>query len=158
MKKKYTSGIAAVCHVSESEIYAYIEKSNFWHTDYAINQLISYDSEFLKELLYDLGIDITQPYVFQGISQHRNRMNQIVTCNRWFGVERGDEEWLNSGVASQAAIDRNVANPFLDELYARKGLTVKAQEAGEIRDSYVSFVDDVRDELNDTLDNYEGDK
>lgn len=152
-KNNYTSSIAAVCHVSESEIYAYLN-----YKDNVTTYPLDFDSIIFKGLLFQLGIDTEQPYMHQGISQHRNRMNQIVTCNRWFGVERGDEEWLNSGVASQAAIDRNVANPFLDELYARKGLTVKAQEAGEIRDSYVSFVDDVRDELNDTLDNYEGNK
>lgn len=159
MNRKYTSRIAAVCHVSESEIVAYEdlmygESSTVLPIE--INSVL--EDTYWLTILFRLGIDTNLPFEYQGVTQHRNRLNQVVTCGRWYGVERGDEEWLNSGVATQAAIDRNVANPFLDELYARKGLTVKAQEAGEIRDSYVSFVDDVRDGLNGELENYESEK
>lgn len=88
-------------------------------------------------ILFRLGIDTNLPFEYQGVTQHRNRLNQIVTCGRWYGVERSDKEWLESGVASKEAIDRAANNPFLDELYRHRGLTVDAQHAGDERDKYI---------------------
>lgn len=135
MKKNYTSRIAAVCHVSESEIAAYEELfDGISVTPYPTENP---DQSFILSL-YELGIDTNLPFEYQDVTQHRNRLNQVVTCGRWYGVERSDSKWLNSGVASKEALDRAANNPFLDELYRHKGLTIDTQAAGDERDKYVN--------------------
>jgi hypothetical protein len=138
VNRKYTSRIAAVCHVSESEIVAYEdlmygESSTVLPIE--INSVL--EDTYWLTILFRLGIDTNLPFEYQGVSQHRNRLNEIVTCGRWDGVERYDKEWLESGVASKEAIDRAANNPFLDELYRHRGLTIDAQYAGDERDKYI---------------------
>lgn len=137
MNRKYTSRIAAVCHVSESEIAEYEKQTNQYIELPYPTTLPELEGSVFKQRLWELGIDVELPFEYQGVSQHRNRLNEIVTCGRWYGVERSDKEWLESGVASKEAIDRASNNPFLDELYRHRGLTIETQAAGDERDKYI---------------------
>jgi len=127
-KKEYYSVIMSVIHVSESEIAAL-------HPDYEY----SWNEEQvdkLKGILFDLGLDTNQYYELQDCSQHRNRMNKVVTCRRWYGSERLDDYWIRSGLASQAAKDKVKNSRFVDDLYRMKALTIDTQLALEIKDRY----------------------
>lgn len=130
MKPKQTnfSLIAAVIHVSESEVKElYPDYDASWEVDHP---------EKLKHILNNLGLDTSKEYVrFDGI-QHRNRLNQIVTCSRWYGMERDDKNWLESGYASQAALDKAKNNKLLEDSYRARYMTVDAQSMLERRDYY----------------------
>ena len=85
----------AVLYVSESELF-------LADKDYNSNW-IDTDKDKLYNLLHSLGLDVKRDLEFQGITQHRNRLNKVVTCGRWLGFERTDKQWINSGYASRAA-------------------------------------------------------
>lgn len=128
MNKKddgYVSKILNTIHVSESEIDAVFDNYN-----------ADWDKTRLESALYQLGLNINLNYEFQSASQHRNRMNKVVTCARWYGIEREDEEWITSGCASQAVKDKLKNSRMLDDIYRRKGLTVDCVEAAEWKDKY----------------------
>lgn len=59
--------------------------------------------EDFEKILYNLGMDIHKGYELQVGFTHRNRLNKVVNCNRWCGMERLDDEWINSGYASREA-------------------------------------------------------
>lgn len=124
-KNNYTSKIAAFIHVSESEIAALYPYylSNWSETE-------------INNALWELGLDTNFNFEFQEASQHRNRMNRVVTCARWYGVEREDVEWIKSGLASQTVKDKLKNSKMLDDVYRSKGLTVDCIEAAEWRDKY----------------------
>lgn len=85
----------AVMFVSESELL--LADSNYeasW---------LNTNKDKLFEMLYNLGLDINRDLEYQDITQHRNRLNKVVTCGRYSGLERTDTEWINSGYASRAA-------------------------------------------------------
>ena len=75
-----------------------------------------------NEILNDLGMDISIPYDWQRNIPHRNRFNEIVTCDRIVGNELTTKEWINSGHASQEAIDKAKRSRLLVDLYRMKGL------------------------------------
>jgi len=75
-----------------------------------------------NEILNDLGMDISIPYDWQRNIPHRNRFNEIVTCDRIVGNERIDKGWVESGYASQEAIDKASRSRLLVDLYRQKGL------------------------------------
>lgn len=118
--------IAAVCHVSESEL-AMIDES--YDASMEVDNPL-----LLKKMLWRLGLDTYKDYVRFDALQHRNRMNQVVTCSRWYGAERSDNQWLKSGYASQEALDKARNNSILDDSYRLRGLTVDAQAYLEQRD------------------------
>lgn len=85
----------AVMFVSESELL--LADSNYeasW---------LNTNKDKLFDMLHNLGLDINRDLEYQDITQHRNRLNQVVTCGRYSGLERTDTEWINSGYASRAA-------------------------------------------------------
>lgn len=127
-KKEYFSMIQASLHVSESEIAAL-------YPDYEYNWFDN-DIEKLKSILFDLGLDTAQYFEYQTATQHRNRINKIVTCGRFYGSERSDTDWLNSGYASAAAKDKSRNSRLTDDLYRMKALTIDTQLALEARDKY----------------------
>lgn len=131
MKKDKPSMIAAYVHVSEVEVYAA-------DNEYEHSWFESTNPNYIKLLgiLYDLGIDTNEYIELQAPVQHRNRLNKIVTCGRYFGAERTDKEWLKSGYASREAIDKASGSKLLEELYRAKGLTIDAQLAMEYKDKY----------------------
>lgn len=129
MKKEYNkSPICAPVHVSETEVAAlYPDYNSNWATE---------EPDKLRGILFDLGLDTDEFYELQPTSQHRNRMNQVVTCCRWYGSSRIDQQWIKSGLASQDAIDKAQNSQLLNDLYRMRGLTVDAQVAMEYKDRY----------------------
>jgi len=132
----FVSKIAAKIHVSESEVAAlYPEYDVSWNNSW--NNSIK-----LERALWELGLNTNCNYHLQDVAQHRNRMGKIVTCGRYYSDERTDPEWLSSGYASKAAIDKAKNCRMLDELYRQKGLTEDVQEALEAKDFYRDKQDD----------------
>lgn len=123
-----SSLICAVIHVSESEIVL-VEPG--YTSDLELT-----NPKKLENLLYNLGLDVEQPYQRFDSIQHRNRMNRVVTCSRWCGNERNDYTWLTSGYASKAAKDRASNNAIVDDSYRQRHETVDAQYTLEQRDRY----------------------
>lgn len=80
--------------ISESEIQKVIPD---FDSEYAQTN----PSEFIQ-MLSELGMNISKP-VEQQYLIHRNVFNEVVCCNRWVGLEKIDEQWLNSGYASRDA-------------------------------------------------------
>lgn len=105
--------IAALCIVSVSEIAK-------------VKPEITYDwiegnrDEFL-DILYSLGMNTNQPIERQDNLQHRNRFNEIVTCDRYVGNERIDKAWIGSGHATQEAKDKATGSKMLADLYRLRG-------------------------------------
>ena len=130
--KKRKSLIAAVVHVSESEIaFALPDYDASWEDN---------KPSYFEKVLWNFGLDTNKSYIRQDAVWHRNKMNQIVFCSRWYGVERGDSEYLNSGHASQMALDRAKSSGILEDLYRSKGLTWDTQEYLEQRDKRAEVV------------------
>ena len=105
--------ITAICIVSASELAL-------------INPTFTYEwadknKESFDNLLFNLGIDLTQPIERQEEVLHKNRMNKVVQCDRWVGYERVDQEWLQSGHASREAKDKASNNKLLADLYRSRG-------------------------------------
>lgn len=120
--------IATPVHISESEISIICPQ-------YDVSWLAE-NIEDLKTVLYELGGDISKHFELQEVTQHRNRLGNVVTCGRYLLEERSDIKWLQSGYASQAAIDKARNSPMTDCLYREKGLTVDMQQAMEKKDKY----------------------
>ncbi len=128
--------IVANVIVSESELLAY--NPDFFK---------GITPELFKKSLYELGIDTNLPIIQQSNIKHRNRLNQVVKCNRWVGEERLDPQWICSGYASQAAKDKASCNKLLEDLYRSKALTKDAQLALEDRDRH-TVIDETMWETN----------
>ena len=128
--KKYYSDIAAYSTISESELALVLD-------DYSVDYFYEpTKKKVLDAILWELGMDTKQKYELQDVTQHRNKLGNVVTCGRYFGHERQDQEWLQSGLASQEAKDKAKSNRLVDEMYFQKGLTHSAQVAAEIKDKY----------------------
>ena len=74
----------------------------------------------LEQTLFSLGANTKSPYEKQ-TDQHRNRFGNLITCSRWVCAERTDKEWIESGYASQAAIDKASGSRLIRDLYRLKG-------------------------------------
>lgn len=85
----------AVMFVSESEL-SMADPS--YQSDW-----IESNKDKLYQMLWEFGMDTNSDMDFQEITQHRNRMNKLVTCRRYAGFERYDKEWVDSGYASREA-------------------------------------------------------
>lgn len=137
-KKEFYSMIMAPIHVSETEIaYLYPDYEASW---------IEAEVDKLQGILFDLGLDTKQHYEIQPAMQHRNRMKQVVTCSRYYGVERSDTDWLSSGYASTAAKDKALNCRLLDDVYRSRALTIDAQLALESKDKYNVVEDEDEEE------------
>ena len=79
------------------------------------------DPEALKKILHDLGLDVYNYPVDEQNVQHRNRFGNVITTWRWVCNERIDKEWVNSGYASQAAIDKASGSRLLVDCYMQRG-------------------------------------
>jgi hypothetical protein len=80
----------------------------------------SNNTQELEQVLFGLGGNVKSPYEKQQ-EQHRNRFGNIITCSRWVMNERTDKEWIESGHASQAAIDKSSGSKLIRDLYRLKG-------------------------------------
>lgn len=126
MKNTRVSTIVALCIVSESEIAKVIP-------DYDCS--MEKTARF-KQILFELGMDVTKPITRQDGLQHRNRLNEVVVCSRWIGDERIDADWISSGYASREAVDKASGSKMLEDLYRSKFLTEDTQAILEARDQY----------------------
>lgn len=79
----------------------------------------------LEEVLYQIGFDknhwIGETNNFYEVIEctHRTRTGKVVTGKRYMSVERLDNEWLNSGLASSEAKDAARADlSYLKEIKA----------------------------------------
>jgi hypothetical protein len=105
------NSIAAIQYISLSEI------------QYCIPGFDSSNESELNKVLWAMGLDNRNfPYETQDL-QHRNKMNQIVSTNRYVGNERTDSEWVNSEYSSSAVKDKVLGNRLLNELYSYRGVT-----------------------------------
>jgi hypothetical protein len=57
------------------------------------------NEERVKQHLHHNGMDTNLPYNLNFVT-HRNLRNQIVSCERYEGVERRDKAWMNSRACS----------------------------------------------------------
>jgi len=120
--------IVAYRIISESELKLAI-------LDYDSSLEFSNPTKF-KKVLWELGLDSTLQYVRQDGLWHRNHLDEVVLCSRFLGEERQDKEWIESGYASQEAIDKASKNKILEDLYRTKNLTKDTQAVLESRDYY----------------------
>ena len=104
--------IVALVYVSLSELYTIYKKYT--------SEYFEMHPEELETILQGLGMDTTSNIEVQELT-HRNRFNNIVTCKRWVGNELTTKEWINSGYASQAAIDKSKNSKMLTDLYRLRG-------------------------------------
>lgn len=79
----------------------------------------------LEEVLYQIGFDknhwIGETNNFYEVMEctHRTRTGKVVTGKRYVSVERLDDAWLNSGIASSEAKDASRADlSYLKEIKA----------------------------------------
>jgi len=126
--------IVAQLEISESEIIKVLP-------DYDSNMETINPTKF-KLMLYNLGMDISQHYERQDFIQHRNRFNEIVVCSRWVGQERLDNQWINSGYASRAAIDKSSGCKLLEDSYRMRSETEDVQDKLNNRDARCSPIEE----------------
>ncbi len=107
--------IIALCIVSASEIA--VVKPDFTY------QWADENKKEFDEMLYQLGMDMTQPIERQMDIQHKNRLGKVVICDRYVGYERTDSQWINSGYASVEAKDKASGNKLLEDIYKMRGMT-----------------------------------
>ena len=105
--------IAAISYISMSEL-AMVKP------DITYDWIVENNHAFL-DMLNGLGMDTTMPIERQQDVMHKNKLGKTVTCDRWVGNELTTKEWVNSGYASQAAIDKSKNNKILLDLYRQKG-------------------------------------
>lgn len=85
----------------------------------------------LEEVLYQIGFDknhwIGETNNFYEVMEctHRTRTGKVVTGKRYMSVERLDDEWLNSGLASSEAKD--VARADLSYLKEIKSISKRSR-------------------------------
>lgn len=133
-KGNFKSMIDNTYLVSETEIaLAYPEYDSSWLVE---------NIDDLKTVLWDFGMDtVNENFTLSEVVQHRNRLGRIVTSGRYVGQERSDEEYLNSGYASESARDKARNSRMTDDLYRMKGLTIDMQQAMEKKDNYKDLED-----------------
>ncbi len=137
-KGDFKSMICTDFIVSESEIA-------MLYPEYNISWLME-EIDDLKTVLWDMGMDtVNENFELSEIVQHRNRLGKVVTCGRYVGIQRSDDDWLNSGYATQDAIDKARNSRMTDDLYRMKGLTTDMQAAMEAKDKYKTPEDEEQD-------------
>jgi len=108
------SSIIALVYISQSELWTVNPK----YTE----EWVQNNPQQLEGVLYDLGLDVNQPYEVQ-FNTHRNRFGNINSCTRFVGNERLNDEWINSGHASDAAKDKASGSNLVKDLYSLRGMT-----------------------------------
>ena len=112
-----------------SSIYAasYISESELRMMEKFTSNLEYSDPHAFNSMLWDLGMNVYSDYTKHDLITHRNKLGKSVCCARWVGTERHDDEWINSGYASSAAIDRSKNSPLLDSIYKQRAETTEIQ-------------------------------
>lgn len=137
-KGGFKSMISTDFIVSESEIAMV-------YPEYDVSWLVE-NIDDLKTVLWDMGMDtVNENFELSEVVQHRNRLGKVVTCGRYVGIQRSDDDWLNSGYATQEAIDKARNSRLCDDLYRQRGLTTDMQAAMEAKDKYKVLEDEGED-------------
>lgn len=105
--------ITALSIVSVSELYKVRPDITY--------EWIEKNNHLFLDMLHELGMNTKQPIEKQENIPHKNRFNAVVQCDRYVGNERFDIDWVTSGYASQAAIDKSKGSTMLTDLYRLKG-------------------------------------
>lgn len=100
--------MTSIVVVSESELAKVIPN---WSMVFVNN---SFDK--FKKILWDLGGDIYKPWEIQENLIHRNRLNEVVQCNRWVLCERLDKDWVDGGFASREAKNEASGSQMVKDL------------------------------------------
>jgi hypothetical protein len=108
------SSIIALVYISLSELQTIDRKYN--------EEWIDSSEQELKQVLYGLGMEVSQNYERQ-VVEHRNRFGNLITGSRFVGNERLDKEWITSGYASQEAKDKAGGSKLVFDLYRLRGMT-----------------------------------
>jgi len=108
------SSIIALVWVSLSELQTIDRKFTETWADNSEQELM--------DVLHGLGMDINRS-VERQVVEHRNRFGNLITGSRFVGNSRTDPEWINSGYASQEAIDKSLNNKMVNDLYRLRGMT-----------------------------------
>lgn len=108
------SSIIALVYISQSELWTV----NPMYTQ----EWVQNNPQQLEQVLYDLGLDVNQPYEVQ-FNTHRNRFGNINSCSRFVGNERLDKEWIDSKYSSQEARDKASGSNLVKDLYSLRGMT-----------------------------------
>ena len=108
------SSIIALVYISLSELQTIDPKYTEEYADSSEQELLG--------VLHGLGLDVDKPWERQRV-EHRNRFGNLITGSRWVGNERIDKGWIESGYASQEAIDKSKNNRMLNDLYRQRGMT-----------------------------------
>lgn len=106
--------IYAVEYISLSEISTVYPHVNKEWVDNNIDKF--------QKMLFELGMDIYNFPAEEQYCTHRNRFGNIVTDYRYVGNSRLDSEWVQSGYASQEAMDKSLNNRLLVDLYRSRGM------------------------------------
>ena len=132
-KPTQPNAIVALCIVSESELVVGLPSySKDFETD---------NPKEFKQILYDIGMDVSKVVERQDGLWHRNRLNKVVFCSRYVGYERLDVSWITSGYASQEARDKASGCKLLEDMYRIKNLTEDRQALLEARDQYADLTE-----------------
>jgi hypothetical protein len=108
------SSIIALVYISLSELQTIDRK----YTE----EWVDNSEQELKQVLYGLGMEVSQNYERQ-VVEHRNRFGNLITGSRFVGNSRTDPEWINSGYASEEAIAKASGSRLVFDLYRMRGLT-----------------------------------
>ena len=108
------SSIIALVYISQSELWTV----NPLYTE----EWVRNNPQQLEPVLYDLGLDVNQPYETQ-FNTHRNRFGNINSCTRFVGNERLDQDWIDSEYSSQEAQDKASGSNLVKDLYSLRGMT-----------------------------------
>lgn len=107
--------ISALKFISVSEIAKVLPSITY--------EWIEANEDKFLQMLHELGCDVRNPSSIEKQEDltHRNFFGEIVQCTRYVCNERTDQEWVKSGYASQAAIDKSKGSALLIDLYRLKG-------------------------------------
>ena len=108
------SSIIALVYISQSELWTV----NPMYSE----EWIASNPQQLEGVLYDLGLNVNEPYEVQ-FNTHRNRFGNLNTCTRWVGNERLDQKWIDSKYSSQEARDKASGSNLVKDLYSLRGMT-----------------------------------
>lgn len=102
------------------------------------------DPKALDKILWDNGLDVNSGYEKPRYCTHRNLLGEIVTCERYEGVERLDDEWIATGAASfDAQVYARGDDSLVEELRSLDPRAARNRDWGEdaIGDSSISHLE-----------------
>jgi hypothetical protein len=99
------------------------------------------DKKTVKKILHHCGFDTTKPYEIESVI-HRNKRNEVAFGPRFYGSERLDKAWRDTGFMSQEALIASDSDPTM-----RADLTAMSQQGfGNVHDKVAKkYIDGLGD-------------